>query len=260
MSPRTLICFDGETLPAGSGSDTLPAGGGGNPPAKTMTQDQVNTILAEEKRKHQAKQKEMLQQLEQLQTSTRLSEEERTALNTQVEELRLQTTTSEERARTALERQKKEYDGKLTTATTERDEWRGRYTETAIGHEITNAAVTNEAFAPSQIAAILRPNTRLTEELDETGKPTGRLIPKVKFDALDKDGKAITLDLTVTEAVKRMKETPDVYGNLFKSNAQGGLGTQAPAGQGKGGKLDVKNMPPGTYRKIRKENPASLGL
>lgn len=261
----SLICFD-DTVAGGQGSDTNAGGAGGDPaagagtPPKTFTQDQMNKILADDRRKNQAKQKELLTQLEQLQQTARLTDDERNNLNAQVEELRLQTTTAEERARTALDKQKKDYDVKVTTLTTERDEWRNRYTETAIGHEITNAAVTQEAFSPGQIAAMLRPNTRLTEELDGTGKPTGRLIPKVKFEASDKDGQPIVLDLTVPEAVKRMKETPDVFGNLFKSTAQGGLGTQAPTGQGKGGKVDVSKLTPAQYREMRAKNPAALGL
>jgi len=58
----------------------------------------------------------------------------------------------------------------------------------------------------------------------ETDQPTGRYVPKVRLAGKDKDGKSVILDLTPTEAVKQMKEMPEIYGNLFKSGAHSGIG------------------------------------
>jgi len=85
--------------------------------------------------------------------------------------------------------------------------------------------------------------------MDDNGEPTGMLAPKVKFPDTDKDGKSVILDLTVTEAVKRMKELTDQYGNLFKGTAAGGIGgSTVPT---TGGKIDISKMSQEDYEKNR---------
>jgi hypothetical protein len=105
---------------------------------------------------------------------------------------------------------------------------------------LLDAGIRGDAFNADQVVTILRPSTRLIEELDpETNQPTGRFVPKVRLAGKDKDGKSVVLDLTPTDAVKQMKEMPEIYGNLFKSGAHSGVGGNNNASYNKG-----TNSPP----------------
>ena len=60
-------------------------------------------------------------------------------------------------------------------------------------------------------------------------------------------------------AVRRMKELPQTYGNLFKSGVVSGIGLIAgvPAG---GGKLDLRKLTQQQYMEIRGKNPELPGF
>ena len=226
------------------------AGGGGTP--KTFTQDDVNRLLAKEKRDFQSKQQTMINELEALKQKSTLTAEERTALENRLEELRNESLTKDELAKKDKDKLLKTHETEKTTLVKERDGWRNRYTDATIARALTDAAVANTAHVPSQIVSILRGQTRLVEELDEAGKPNGNLIPKVTLQDKDKDGKSVTLDLTVSEAVKRMKDMED-YFNLFKGEGTGGVGgTNRGGGSGTTRLTDVA-ADPLKYREARKK-------
>lgn len=233
--------------------------GGGNPPPKTFTQDQVNGLLAEEKRKHQTTIAKQVADLEALRKAKGLTEKEREALAGRIEELNNSMLTKEQLAAKDRDKITKEYKEQLDGVTKERDTWATRYQDSTIQRAIVDASVMAEAFAPSQIVALLRPLTRLTEVVDGEGNPVpGEFIPKVKLSDLDKDGKPVTLDLTVAEALKRMKDRPSDFGNLFKSGVAGGIGGTSGSGiggaGGAGGGAGQAPKDPEAYRKWREAN------
>ena len=123
-------------------------------------------------------------------------------------------------------------------------------------------AAGSDAFNPSLIVDLLRPITDLKEEAGEDGTPTGKLVPMVNFNDIDeKTGEPIKTLRTPAEAVKRMKELPEQYGGLFKSNVVSGVGAGSAEGSvGKSGPVDINKLTPEQYRKLRKENPEALGL
>lgn len=223
---------------------------------KMFTQDEVNAFLAKEKRKTQETQKMLAEQLNEYKQTTELGTEERAELEQRIEDLQQQFMTGEERARQASEKVTKAHKDELSGLKLDRDSWQQRYTRSTIDVAITKAAVVNKAFEAEHILAILRPATKLTEQLDEAGKPTGSFEPRVDFQDLDKDDKPIALDLTVPEAVKRMTELPQ-HGNLFQGTKKGGLGGSGGTA-GKTGKIDlikIAREDPAQYRKLRKEQP-----
>ena len=59
-----------------------------------------------------------------------------------------------------------------------------------------------------------------------------------------------------------MKQLPETWGNLFKSNIVSGIGgTSATGGHASGsGRVDVKKLTTEQYMELRKKNPAALGL
>jgi len=226
---------------------------------QTFTQDEVNSFLAAEKRKDQERQRVLVSELEGLKRESNLTKKQRTDLEKRIEDLQNQYMTTEEKARQEAERKQKEYDGELKTALTERDDWQKKHSTLAISTDIAHAAVDHDAVDFEQIAALLSPKTKLVEKLDEEGQPTGSFEPKVSFDDVDKEKKPIILELTVNEAVGRMRELPK-YANLFRTDKTGGLGSQGSAASGK--KIDLAKIArenPTEYRRIRREQPELLG-
>jgi hypothetical protein len=128
---------------------------------------------------------------------------------------------------------------------------------------LQTAAINGDAFNSGQIVGLLRPITELRPEWDKDGKETGRLVPMIDFPDVDeKTGENIKTLRTPQDAVKRMKELPQNYGNLFKSNVVSGVGAGTAAGTGvpASGTVDARKLTPEQYRKIREENPELLGL
>jgi hypothetical protein len=265
LSPAAVTCFDNDP-PAGD----PPAGDppAGDPPAgdpKTFTQDQLNKILAEDRRKHQqalAKTEQTYKEL--LANNQNLSAKERAAMEENLAMISGQLRTKEQQAAFEKKQLEEQYQQKLTEKEKAAIEWEARYRESTISRSLQDAAVTNDAFSPDQIVTILKPMTKLIEVVDEASKkPTGYYRPVIEFPDKDPNtGEPMTTTRTPEEAVKRMKELPEKYGNLFKSNVVSGIGSNSTAGlpAGSGGKIDVRSLSPQQYREIRAKNPELLGL
>ena len=251
-----LVCYDGEEGDGGTPPETKTTG-------KTFTQDDVNKFLAEDRRKHQEKLKTLESSYEKILEDKTLAAEARTQLETELEDLRSQFRTKEQQVDHEKKQQKAEYEAKLTQATEAAKRYEGLYTSFVIDASIREAAKANEAFSEDQITGLIRGQTKVQEVLDENGKPTGKFAPMTKFQDVDAEGKPIETLRTPADAVKRMKELPNLWGNLFRANVVSGVGQGAATGgvtPGAGAQIDVSRLTPEQYRKIRKENPALLGL
>ena len=204
-----------------------------------FTQQQVNDLIAKEKGKIQKRYETRIASLEQIRDSKNLTQDEVKSLNTQIEEMQSEFKTKEQLAIEDAAKNKKDYETKLTKSEEASNTWQNRYTDMVIKNSIIGASVTNEAFDPDQIVALLRSNTRLTDKMDADGKKTGEFEPKTKFIGLDEESKEIELDISPTDVVKRMTQM-DKYANLFKRAAVGGLGANN-ANRGVGVLGDLKN-------------------
>lgn len=281
LSCALYSCFDGDGAGdaggagAGAGSGEggagdagagAVAGAGAGDANKTFTQEQLNKILADDRRKHQqqlAKVESSYKDL--LANSTNLSDKERHALEENLATVQGQLRTKEQQL--AIEKKELEtaYTGKLTAAEQKATQWESRYRDETIARSLHDAASVNDAFRPEQIVMVLKAKTKLVEEVDQkTNKPTGLFRPMVDFDDVDANtGEPITTTRTPQEAVKRMKELPEIYGNLFKSNVVSGIGSNSSTGgviPGAKGKIDVSKLTPQQYREIREKTPELLGL
>lgn len=241
----------------GAGGAGAGAGAGGKPDPtkeKRFTQEDLNRFLADDRRKHQQQVQKTVAELEELRKAKGLSDQERDALSARIEEMNNSLLTKEEQAKRELEKRDKEYKTALESRTKESDSWKGLYSQELTTNQILRSAEKHGAVNSEQIMELLLPKTRLTEVLGEDGKPTGRYEPKIKFRD-EKDGKPVELDLTIEECVKRMKELPERFGNLFKSGTQGGLGGTGSAGSGGGGGTNSTIPPkdPDAYRAWRKK-------
>ncbi len=222
-------------------------------PGKVFNQEEVNRLLAEDRRKSQKNREEMINQLTTLRDSVNLSEEEKQGLAKRIEQLQNETLSVQELAKKEKEKIVKEFDREKSKIVSERDSWKTLYSEEKIVREIQDAAIDNKAISAVQIVNFLRPNTRLVEELKD-GRPTGKWVTRTTFYDKDEKGEPLTLELSVTEAVKRMSEMTEHW-NLFNSGANGGLGSFNLAGVNPGGFRGRKPpKDPIEYKKWREEN------
>lgn len=214
-------------------------------------QRELNRIVAAEKKKHQAVTKKALDEALAMRSKATLTAKENQEADARIEQLRTELLTKEEQGKRAAEKARKAHKMEKDSLAAERDTWKNRFTESTIQRSLTDAAASNNAFSPKQIVAILGRDTQLVEVLDDDGKPTGVLEPKVRYRAQDKEGKPVTLDLTPAEAIKRMKDEEE-YLNLFRGEGAGGAGLHSRPG---GRKPDVAQTAkdPAAYRKARKD-------
>jgi len=210
--------------------------------AKMFNQEQVDKILQKRLSREVQDKKELAAQLEQFKRAKGLSDEEKTRLQSQIDKLNASMMTKEELAT----QEKKELESRLTTQLTEVTEkakhWETKYLSSTKRRALTDAAVQEEAYRPSQLVALLEPMTRLDEVLDEKNNPTGEYVAMITLDSKDGDGNPIKLDLPVRDALREMKKQTEEYGNLFRSGLTGGIGGSASPGTGENGILDVSNI------------------
>lgn len=217
----------------------------------TFSQTEVNDIMRKERKKHEERTKRTIKELEELKKTKSMTEQDRAKLQSRIEGLQDELLTKEQLAAKEREKMKNKHTEELKKLQSERDNWANRFTSAEISRAIHDAASAEGAFNGEHIGALLRPNTQLVEDLDNEGKPKGTFTPRVKFQDTGEEGEPLTLDLTVKEAVKRMKETPEKYGYLFKSTASGGVGGEGSTG--KKGEIDPSKMTPDQYRKHREK-------
>ncbi len=232
---------------------------------KTFTQEDVDRIvqdrLAKATKSAHAEKQKLIDQLQQVQENAGTTATQKEALEAQIEELRNSMLSASELERKKQEKLDKDWQTKHEAATKEAQTWQTRHNSLLIGHEINRAAIEYKVLPNSIefVEAKLRPQARLVEKVGDDGKPTGEFEAKVKIQSPNKEGKLIELDVSIAEAIKTLKEQPEKYGNLFEGNNAGGLG--GGAGQ-PGKKADVRTLVdnPAEYMRLRKENPASVGL
>jgi hypothetical protein len=178
-------------------------------------------------------------------------------LEARIEELQTQFMSKEELAKRNAEKSGKAHAKEVERLTGETKKWQGLYASSTVERALLDAAVAGEAIQPSQLVSMLGQKTHISEELDGAGHGKGSYKTVVKFNDIDTDGNPVVLELTPKETVKRMKELPDLYGNLFKGDATSGLGAGSnAAGKGKTHpKLQELLNDPVKYQKWRKDNP-----
>lgn len=225
------------------------------PPARadgTYDQTALNWFLAEEKRRFQDKQRKTLTDLEKLQATANLTEQQKTQLQDQINQLRGELQTKEQKQQTELQKWETKYSTDVKARETERDQWKQRYEGTVIQHDIAAAASKHDAIRVAQVEALLLPLTQMKPVLDDKGQPTDNFAPIVMFTGRDKDNKPVQLSLSVEDAVKAMTEMPEEYGNLFRNKATAGVGGGTNGTPVGGGRIpNIDSMSPAEYRQHR---------
>lgn len=232
---------------------------------KSFSQDDVNRIMAEDKRKHQVQLQKVEQQLTELAKSKTLTDQERSTLKENLDAIAGQLRTKEQQAQLEKRQMEEAHALKMSEADQKAHAWEALYRDSTVDRSLQDAAVKHEAFNTGQIVTQLKPWTRLIEVMDDkTGKGTSKYQVVVEMPDVDPTtGQPVPFTGTPEEAVKRMKEMPDQWGNLFKSGVVSGIGSSSATGgliPGQSGKIDVRKLTPAQYREIRAKNPELLGL
>ncbi len=268
FNPVSILCFDGDMTPTGDPPAGNPPAGNppagnppaGNPPAddptansaggtgngdgdRSFSQADVNTILAEDKRKHQERYAQLEGEHRELLESQSLTEEERKKLNSRIADLQGAQRTKEQQIEFDRKKTEEKYTTSLKEAQDRGNHWETLYKKETVVRAILDAASLGDAYNPAQIVDFLEPKTEL-KDID------GSLTPMVNFPDIDeKTGAPVQTLCSPADAVKRMRQLTKKHGNLFKSNVVSGVG----AGQGDPAVSDVdyKSIDAETYRKNR---------
>jgi hypothetical protein len=234
---------------------------------KVFSQEDVNKFLADDRRrnaaKYESKQAELEGAYKEALENQSISGDQRTQLEGKLEDLQKTFRSKEQQ----LEHDKKQLETKYTEEVQDlrarAENWEDKYKSSMVDRALQDAAIQNDAFNPSQVTTILKTMTKIIEQTDDAGEPMGEFAPVIDLTDIDtKTGEQIITRRTPEDAVKRMRELPEQYGNLFKSNVVSGIGAgSATGGAGSGhGNVDIHNMSPEQYMELRKTNPQALGL
>jgi len=215
---------EGEGSTEGNEGDSGIGGGSeGDSGEKSFSQEEVNNLLATQKKKIQTKTSDAIKQLDNMKKTANLTKSQKEGIEKQLNTLRATMETEKQRASREKAAQKDGYDKQVASLTAERDRFKNLHTSSTIKRSIADAASGNKAIHNEQVMAILEPNTTLTEDVDAEGNGLGSFSPTVEFTDVDKDGAAIKVNYTPAEAVKRMTEM-SMHSNLFESTNVGGAG------------------------------------
>lgn len=241
---------------AGAGAGAGDGSGAGEQKPQVFTQEQVNQFIAAEKRKEQEKTKKLVEELNTLKQASGNSTQRVEELEGAIKTLEATYLTKEELAKRDLDKAQKEAKAAAEKLQSENEFWKNRFTGQLVSTALTQAAVANDAYAPEQILTLLGGQSKVQKVIKD-GKETGDFEVKIVFNDQDKDGNALTLELTPDAALKRMKELPKRFGNLFKG-AVSGLGGDNNGPDGTTGNQSLsaiaKKNDPVAYREARKNN------
>lgn len=252
LSESMPVHYDGDDdPPTDPPTDPVDGDGDGDGDDRKFTQDELNKILAEDKRRHQSQYKKVEQQYQELLKKNNLSREERERLEENLEDVRKQLRTKEEQAKHEKKQLEDQYQQRIAELEQRAQTAETRYVDNLVTRSLQDAAVSGDAFSPSQVVTLLKPLVKMVDDK-----------PMVDFPDVSSDtGEQIVTQMTPEEAVARMKQLPEMYGNLFKSNVVSGIGGASHTGGIPGnGQVDPRKLNMDQYIKLRRENPAALGL
>jgi hypothetical protein len=232
---------------------------------RSFNQDDMNRFLADDRRKHKEKYKKLEGAYQDMLADKDLASNQREKLQGELEDLQKTFRTKKSNEEYERKREQERFKQEVTGHKEAAHKWEHMYKDSAIQRALQDSAIAAEAFNPAQIIGLLRPMTEMRPAVDVDGNElSDQMVPKVDFpDINEETGQAEITLRTPQEAVQRMKELPEQWGNLFRANVVSGIGSGAATGgvtSGEGGRIDVTKLSPEQYRKLRKENPEALGL
>jgi hypothetical protein len=225
------------------------------PPAKTFTQDEVNKMMAENRRNLQKAHEDTVKQLEEIRNNAKLTVQEKEDLDVRIQTLQQQHLTEQQKLALELDTTKKKYKTDTEALSGEAKKWQSQFQSTLATTAILEGSAKHQAASAKQMIALLGSKVKVVEEVDEAGKPTGRYVPKLPMTVIDpKTKKPVDVELDVIEAIGQLRTDPE-YANLFLVDGKPGLGgNNANLGGGNGSTPDFSKMSPADYKVWRKAN------
>ena len=226
---------------------------------KKFNQEEVNGIIAKEKRKFEEKHNELMGQVEELKQLANLKDEDRKRFEEKVQELQSSKLTTEQQYQKELKTLQKEFETTKQQLTESQQFWQNQFQTERKRNDILSAATSSEhkAFNPNQIYDLLSPKTEVKPVIDDQGNETGEFQTVTKMRTKDESNKDVTIDMPVKDAIKHMFDNPEEYGNLFESNLKSGLSSSNNNRDQDGVILGEGSA---KYRETRKKHPDKVGL
>lgn len=251
---------DASGSPDAGGEPLAPEAGDTNPDTgRVFTQEQVDQIVVKRNKKVREQLEQTERRYEQLLQSQNLSSQEREGLQQELETLQGQLRTREQQAAYDAKKAQEKFTAQLESASNERDFYRNQFETTTRDNAIMSAALEHDAYNPEQFISVLGPRTKIVEEVDGNGEKTGRLVPRVEVQVTGEDGSTSVELRPVSDAVAQMKDEPEKYGNLFRSNVASGIGEgSSPSANGRG--LDATKVSDEEYFKNRDAYKQRYGI
>jgi hypothetical protein len=216
-------------------------------------QDHVNKLLAENKRGLQDQNKELVKQLEELRSNANLTQQQKDELDARITTLQQQHLTTEQQLQAELDKINKKYKSDTENLTGESKKWRGSYENLLIENAIMAGSSKHTAVSATQMMNQLGSRAKVVEEVDDTGKPTGKFVVKLPMKILDsKTKKMVDVELEMVEAIGKMKEDTE-NANLFLYDGKAGLGGSNGATGGSSGNVNWASLTPEQHREMRKK-------
>ena len=200
----------------GEGAEADEGAGEGDKPA-TFTQEQVNTMLANNKKTLQADLAKKTQALQAAQSDVNLSQEERDALAIRIDDLESSLMTDKELAARDKKKAAGEYKVALEKSEASSKKWKGLHDSMLVETAITQASLIEgqKAVSPGQLVSLFARDATVTE-LD------GKFSVQLAVNTVGEDGVAKVLTLAPDAAIKEYATRPE-YLNLFEDLSKDGL-------------------------------------
>lgn len=225
------------------------------PPPVTFTQEQVNKMLADNKRALQTQNTELVKQLEEIRATATLTVQQKEELDTRIQTLTQQHLTKEQQIAAELDKTNKKYKTDTEVLGNEAKKWRSSFDSVLVNNAIIEGASKHKAASPKQMQALLSAKAKVVEEVDDKGQATGNFVVKLPMAVIDPKTKvAVVVDLNMDEAIAKMREDPENANLFLNGDGKSGLGGSNVGQGGKSGPIDFKNMTPAEYQKWRTDN------
>lgn len=250
---------DGEEAEGQEGGDE--DGNSGKKP-RVFTQAEVDEMVVKRNKGLQQKYQSLEKQYEDTLRQKNLTAGERQKIQSNLEQLQAEMRTSKEQAEYEAKKAKEKYELEIQNTKKNADFYKNLYEKSTIERAISDAAASNEGFAPSQFIAYLGPRTRMVAELDSDGEETGNFTPKVEWSVTKEDGSSELLSLSPNEAVNKMKEDTNNFGNMFRPYVSAGIGAGTAPSVGPTKRVDPSKISTQEYMELAKtaEGRRKLGI
>lgn len=225
------------------------------PPTKTFTQEQVNAMLAENKKGLQKQNQELVAQLEQLRENVNLTAAQKEELDLRIQTLSQQHLTEQQKIALELDTTKKKLKTETEALANEANQWKGAFQSVMVQNAVLAGASQHKAANAEQLLDLVGNKAKVVQELDAEGKPTGKFLVKLPVKQIDpKTKQPVVVELDAIEAIGKMREDP-TNANLFLFDGKAGHGgSNHPNNPASGGTPDFSKMTPAQYRQWRKDN------